>query len=314
MKKCLLVVLALSMILTLAACGGNNSEKVNNEIKQSEADNGKLEVNKDEKKENTPVKFVASEDLSVVAAYIYDGDTYVIVENTGDNPILDYKVAYINFDSNGFSTTTDSRGYELGRNEAANIMPGNKTQAAWYGAKGNYAVATVTSITYADGTTWEATQLEAWAKEQKSQFSVEKYKESIKALEENATLAESNEYAEIFSYSMVHGNQFSSDLDLHFTISNNSSQGIASATIFVLEFDENGFPVSVSPYDTYCLNGHQTGGTINLAPGKTEEFIDSLFIDGTTTQIKTIISELEFQDGTTWKNPYLYEWVLVNNK
>lgn len=312
MKKCLLVVLILCMTLTLTACGGNETEKTNTDIKQS--DDGKLEENKEEPKDNAPIKFVASEDLSVVAAYIYDGDTYVIVENTGDNPILDYKVAYINFDSNGFSTTTDSRGYELGRNEAANIMPGTKTQAAWYGAKGNYAVATVASITYADGTTWEATQLEAWAKEQKSQFSVEKYKESIKALEENATLAESNEYAEIFSYSIVHGNQFSSDLDLHFTISNLSSQGIVSARIFVLEFDENGFPVSVSPYDTYCLNGHQTAGTINLAAGKTEEFVNSLFIDGTTTQIKTVIAELEFQDGTTWENPYLYEWVLVNKK
>ena len=81
----------------------------------------------------------------------------------------------------------------------------------------------------------------------------------------------------------------------------------------VLEFDENGFPVSVSPSDIYCKNGHTTGGTVNLAVGETGSYSSSLFAEGSTTQIKTAIKEIEFQDGTKWENPYFYEWLVSNN-
>ena len=61
------------------------------------------------------------------------------------------------------------------------------------------------------------------------------------------------------------------------------------------------------------LNGHTTGGTINWASGKTDRYSDYLFLSAPTTQIKVAIRSLEFQDGSTWNNPYFYEWLLANH-
>lgn len=260
------------------------------------------------------VTFEQNENLQVVVAFVYDNDTYVVVENTGEQAVLNYRVAYINFDKNGFVATRDSDGYEAGRASTANIIPGTKDIAGWYGADGTYAVATVIGIDYADGTTWEATgsQIDSWVKDTSKNFSINDQKTAISELKEIGTLAESNEWATLVDYKIKHGNRFSSDHDFHFTVKNTSEQGITRLNVFVLEFDENGFPVSVSPYDTYCINGHQTGGTVNLAPEESGSYSDSLFISPTTTQIKVVVSFIEFQDGSEWKNPYIYEWIVGN--
>lgn len=264
-------------------------------------------------KTQTSEKFVISDDLKIIASYVYSTDTYFIVENTGYKPILEYKIAYINFDSNGFVTTTDSKGYEIALDTTANLMPKSKSQTYSFGATGDYSVATVTYIKYSDGSEWNANNIDSWVKEQTKNFSVTDYKNSITALSDDAKLAEKNEYVSITDYSLVHDNSFSSDYDLHFSLNNTSSQGIIGIQVFVLEFDKNSFPVSVSPYDTYCKNGHICSGTINLAAGENGSYSDPLFINGSTTQIKIIPAEIKFQDETTWQNPYLYEWVLVNH-
>ncbi len=61
------------------------------------------------------------------------------------------------------------------------------------------------------------------------------------------------------------------------------------------------------------MNGHSTGGTVNLAAGQTNSYSDDLFTSASTTQIKVIVTYLEFQDGTEWYNPYMYEWILTNH-
>ncbi len=50
-----------------------------------------------------------------------------------------------------------------------------------------------------------------------------------------------------------------------------------------------------------------------MAAAQSGSYSDTLFLQSTTTQIKTVISYIEFQDGTDWENPYLYEWVVSNN-
>lgn len=259
--------------------------------------------------------FEANKDLAVIASFVYDNNTYVVVENVGEQPILNFSVAYLNFDKNGFVTTTDSDGYDSGKYDTANLMPGDKTIAAWFGRTGNYAVAAVRSVDYADGTDWSASasQLHAWADTVRADFSVDGYKAGIAALQETAVQAEHNEYAQLTDFYIEHGNRYSSDLDFHFSVQNTSDQGITMLNVFVLEFDENGFPVSVSPYDTYCINGHRTGGTVNLTAGQSGDYVDDLFLSGSTTQVKVVISNIEFQDGSAWQNPYIYEWILANN-
>lgn len=317
------MLIAAASLLLLSSCGNSAS---NIESKIPEQTDPVIESSSPEV-EKTPAPspipspeptpdtiFEPNEDLQVVTAFVYDNDTYVVVENTGTQPILNYRIAYINFDKNGFVATRDSDGYERGKNDTANLMPGDKDIGGWYGADGIYAVAAVVSIDYADGTTWEANemQVENWAKEASNSFSVEEQKNEVSRLKETGSLAETNEFASLTDYTIKHGNQFSSDHDLHFSLQNTSDQGITRLNIFVLEFDKNGFPVAVNPYDTYCINGHQTGGTVNLASGASSSYSDDLFISSTTTQIKGVISYIEFQDGSEWNNPYLYEWILGN--
>ena len=264
--------------------------------------------------QNDAKAFEANEDLQVIAAFVYDNDTYVVVENVGEQAILNYRIAYINFDKNGFVATRDSDGYERGKADTVNIMPGSKDLSGWYGADGDYADAVIVGVDYADGTSWDAenTQIDRWAETASKEFSVETYKANITELKEQGALGETNDYAALTDFNLKHGNQFSNKSDFHFSIENKSEQGILSLRLFVLEFDDNGFPVSVSPYDTYCINGHSTGGTVNLAAGSSSSYSDDLFTQSTTTQVKAIIAYLEFQDGTEWNNPYLYEWIIGN--
>lgn len=343
MKKISALILAAALVFSLAACGsgegsasgpdeessttvvsdgsGENTPTQppdGSEAAPSQSSDGETPAQSPEIGGEAPVQpsgagFAENPDLKVVAAFMYDGNIYAVTENVGSKPILNYSIAYITFDNNGFVTTTDPDGYEHGRDEAANIMPGAKHIAGWFESTGSCAAAVIRSVDYADGTSWEASQLNQWAEQTRSSFQVEEYKAGIAALKEIAPQAESNEYAVLSGVYMSHGNQFSTSSDLHFTVQNTSEQGITRVTVYVLEFDANGFPVSVSPYDTYCLNGHQTGGTVNLAAGQSGDYSSGLFLNGSTTQIKAVISTIDFQDGTIWENPYIYEWILANN-
>lgn len=352
-KKILAILLALTMVLALAACGEKKDAEKNDppasggqqaendqhtgDVQQPEGgdsdvqqpdqteptgsgegenvtpDDGQEPVEPDVPPVSEKVEFQPNQDLEVIIGFTYDSHTYIVVENVGDKPILDFSVAYMSFDKNGFLTTTDRDGYDLGKYEAANLMPGDKTAPSWYGASGTYIVATVTTVKYSDGTEWAAQNLDIWAEEAKSGFSPDSYLESLGSLKETGALAETNEYVTLSNIAMKNRNQFSNDYDFDFTLTNTGSQGIAKVVVFVLEFDENGFPVAVSPYDTYCLNGHVTGGSVNLAVGSTNTYTDDLFIQGATKNLKAVVEMIQFQDGSEWTNPYFYEWVISNN-
>lgn len=320
MKKMWALLLATAMCFMLIACSETGND---DNYSKSESENGDTSVSSDNQNPSGADRTsstkkgngsnATNKDLRIVSAFNYNNDTYIVVENVGEQAILNYEVAYVSFDKNGLVATTDSNGYEIGRANTVNLMPGKKTISSWYGAEGNYTVATVIGVDYQDGSTWEATQIEDWVKAARSEFDVDTHKAELAALKKFDSSAEVNEYAALTEYYIKHGNQFSSDHDFHFSIKNTSNQGITRLNVFVLEFDENGFPVSVNPYDTYCLNGHSTGGTVNLAAGGSGSYSDDLFISPTTTQIKVVISYIEFQDGTDWQNPYIYEWIIANN-
>ena len=310
MKKAILLLLILSLLLCMCACSGSAQAETPYTSEEPAAASAEILPAPSPSAAPEAADFVPCADLCVLAAYVYDGDTYVLVENTGDRPILNFRLAYINFDKNGFPTTTDRSGYDTGRAEAVNLMPGEKNIFSWYGASGSYALAAITGVDYSDGSDWSAAGLNSWAQSARSGFDPGKYTASLEALGSDGALAEACEYASLTEIYTNHGNQFSNSLDLHFSVQNKGALGITKLTLFVLEFDENGFPVSVKPYDTCCLNGHKTGGTINLAAGQTGSYEDDLFISPTTTQIKAVIAHLEFQDGSEWDNPYIYEWLI----
>ena len=320
MKRLLSLLIVLVLILSLCGCNtqspapGNSTPPSSSQTTAKPTTKPNTETNPSTTHPTTqpPAVFEPCEDLIVVASYVYDRYTHIVVENVGEKPILEYTIAYMHFDRNGFLTTSDSRGYKKGSDDSANIMPGSRKHGSWYCYDGEYVVATVSNIKYSDGSSWSASLLDLWATTAKEDFSVSNYKASIAAMASNAKLAEENEYAKITSFHIEHGNRFSNDHDLVFSIKNTSSQGILYLSVYVLQFDENGFPVSVSPYDSLCKNGRETGGTINLAKEKTGNYSNDLFIEPSTPQIKIIVKTIELQDGTRWENPYFYEWLLFN--
>lgn len=260
------------------------------------------------------VEFVANEDIKVISSFIYDNHSYFVVCNNGETPILDVKISYITFDSNGFTTIDSSGGYETVKATAVNLMPGDKTCVEAYGGNGGkYAKAVATYIKYKDGTEWEASDVSLWSEEVAATFDVSAHKAEIDALKSDGEKALSNEYLELYDVSFENRNRYSSDNDYLFSVKNKSDLGVQGVTIFILEFDENGMPVSVSPYDTYCKNCHYTGGTINLGVGESDAFVVDLLISGSTKNIKSVIGYITFADESTWENPYLYEWIITNH-
>lgn len=256
------------------------------------------------------LSFEGTSDMAVSFAYMNDRYTNIIVENTSDRAILDYKVAYIQFDKNGFLVSDDK--YEGGSVTAANLLPGDKKFSPFYGVKGKYVVATVVYIRYQGDEIWEANNIEAWADDTIKNFTIDGYKDSIAPLNDKAALAETNEYIEIVSTEKYHDNQFSNEDDLSFTLKNISSDTIESATLCLLEYDENGLAIPTSPHNTYVKNDHVIGGTINLLSDATNTFVKNLFFEATCEKYKCIIKDIVFSDGTEWTNPYVYEWIFCN--
>ena len=316
MKKISLMLLTFAMCFSLTACGSSENAKPSTTdasiagVGQTVTQAIKTPENKDKEEASTET-FELCNDLTVVSSFTYDNDQYVVVENVGDQAILEFSVAYINFDKNGFPM--ESGDYERGRYESANMMPGDKRIGSWYGSDGAYSEAIVCGVKYQNGTEWELENIDAWQAETLKTFSVAEYKEKITALSENASKAYDIGDVAISNIKIVKDNPYSTSKDYNFSLENKSNQGILSVSIYVLEFDENGFPVSVSPYDKYCKNGHALGGTVNLGAGKKGSFGDDLFISGDTKYTKEIITQIEYQDGTVWENPYMYEWIISNN-
>lgn len=318
MKRVIILFIVFVLLTNLCGCGKtkeaieDSKESLVQENKNEQPEFNTTEVSESKYSKEPTTSFEENQDLKIVASFVYDNDTYVVAENVGEQAILNFKIAYINFDKNGFTTTND---YKTGKAETVNLMPGEKNIFSWYGATGDYALSAITNVDYADGSTWETTvaQLDSWAKTARTNFSMDDYKESIILMKETGVLAETNDYVTLADFYIKHDNRFSAKHDFHFSVTNTSEQGITRLNVFVLEFDENGFPVNVNPYDTYCINGHMTGGNINLAAGQTGSYSDDLFLSPTTDQIKAAITHIEFQDGTEWDNPYIFEWIITNN-
>ena len=73
-----------------------------------------------------------------------------------------------------------------------------------------YVEATVSSITFTDGTTWTADNIESWADDTTSAFSVDDYKAKVENMKAFSMQAETNPYVKIVAADKYDDNQFSS--------------------------------------------------------------------------------------------------------
>jgi hypothetical protein len=262
----------------------------------------------------TPVLvFEESTDLRVIHSFVGRNDINIIVENISDRPILNYSLAYVSFDRNGFSV--GSNRYDSGRVTAANLMPGAKDIASfWSSNTGTFILATVSRIEYVGGDNWEAIDIGTWADDTIATFTPQIISDMIEGFVPQAERATENEFLQILSTNKQSRNRFSSSDDFDITLRNTSDDSIRSARFMVLQFDGNGFPVNVSPWDTYLGNARPVSGELNLTPDSTRTVTASLFFNAQCVNYVCIVWSIEFIDGETWENPYRFEWLIVSSR
>ncbi len=247
--------------------------------------------------------------LEITHSFAYDNYVYVVVKNISTKTILSFEAIYICYDSNGLPV---SDGYESGSSSSANIIAGESKCFKFYENSCSHLDAIITSIEFDDGTTWENTDYKIWAIT-RGNYPVADYEAKVAAMAESAKKAETNQYLSFVSSQKVNDNAYSAKDDFDFTVKNIGTQTISKASYFILQYDANGYAISVDPYDSYCKNGRALSGSINLAAGTSGSFNSSLFFDGNCKQYKVIVSQVIFEDGTEWNNPNLYDWILYNS-
>ena len=310
------IVLLILTVITLITSGIGFLKNYNDEINYNNSSDIEISSTNNSigKKEYKPTK-----DL-VVEVSTLDSDrreAISIVKNNSEKTIKEYTLANIGFDSNGNNVKLGyDEVYELTSFESANILPGNVHGIDKYSYISEdifYVISTVVKITYMDGTTWEAEAIEKWAEDEIKNFSVEKYKKKIESYSVESNNAVNNGYIQIVTTDKYHDNQFSTKDDLDATVKNIGSKDIRSFSLLIAQYDQNGYGVNTSPYD--IIKQNMSGADVddaNLKVGGTDEFSWSLFFAPDCKEYKIIVNEIEFSDGTTWKNPYLLQWILYN--
>lgn len=264
-------------------------------------------------------KFKPSDDLVVEISTLDSDrrDAISLVKNKSDKTIKEYTIAYVGFDSNGNSVNLGYNStYELFSVTSANILPGEVhgiDNSAYINEDIYYVSATISKITYKDGSIWEADAIEKWAENEVNNFSIDNYKKKISSFSVESNNAENNGYLQVVSSDKYHYNQFSTKDDLDVTIKNVGNKDIRTFSLIVAQYDQNGYGVNTSPYDLIKLN--MSGADVddaNLKTGESDEFSWTLFFNPDCSTYKIVVNEIEFSDGTTWKNPNLLYWILYN--
>lgn len=247
--------------------------------------------------------------LDIATSFVYDDSAYFVVENISGKTIIDFEIIYRKYDANGLSI---DNGYSRQKISSANMLAGEKDAVSAWESSTAYVKGVISSITFDSGEKWSNPDAEIWAIT-RGNFSVEEYNAEIAAMAEEAKKAETAPYLTIVSTEKYNDNSYSSSDDFDFDIKNISGKTISKADFMVLEYDANGYAISTSSYNNYCKNSRTVSGTVNLSPDEQSGFTSDLFFSAECEQYKCIVSAVTFDDGTEWKNPYLYEWILVNS-
>ena len=267
--------------------------------------------------ESSITSYQKASDLEILATMVQGENGYFMVKNTGNQVITDFTLTVAGFDASGnVIDLTGSTVYQSFDFATTNILPDTV-----FGLKNyvylrqdvKYMEAMVSSITYKDGSVWSTKGLDAWTKDVSDDFSVEEYRHSIDAMKSDAILAESNEYLKITGSSKYSDNQFSNDDDFDFSAENIGDRDIQKFDIIVMEYDANGYGISVSPYEFVMQNCRVVSADpANLMANCEATYNKSLFFESECKTYNTLVYEIEFKDGTKWTNEYAFQWMLYN--
>lgn len=266
--------------------------------------------------------FTPSPDLTVVGTTKCDNlgrnnGLLVVVQNTGTQTIRDYEVVCVGFDHNGNNVPLDrDKIYDTFTFSSANLLPDDvygddKMQIGLDYSNIAYIEATVSSITFMDGTTWNASGIDSWANDVAEQFSVDAAKQKIEDMKDESNKAENCPHIRIISSKKYSGSRVSSRDSFDIECKNISDRTIREVEFYVLGYDQNGYAAAVNLSDLKA--NLRVGSTeFALTPGNTMITTFDFFFEENVKQYAVIIHKLEFDDGSVWKNPYTFQWLEYN--
>ena len=258
-----------------------------------------------------------SDDMEVLAISKSSSKMFFLVKNKGQKTVQDFTLSYIGFDASGNNISLGREGdYDSFTFRTANVIPdGLYGMDTYVRIKSDvkYIIAVVSDITYKDGSTWSMGGLDTWAKDEAAKFSVEAQKRYIEGLKDISDEAERNPYLEITASKKYHDNMFSSSDDFAIEIKNIGDKAVRKINLVLMEYDQNGYSVDVSPYESCTINSRQIQiSDANLNFGQSDQWIWNLLFEPSCSNYVVNVSEIEFIDGTTWINEKILHWIVYN--
>lgn len=239
-----------------------------------------------------------------------------IIKNNSEKVIKNLTIKVLPFDRNGYPIGDTIDGVASCEYKSVNLLSGEQkileVLPVLVGVpyECQYIEGAISYIEYMDGSIWESNSIEAWAKDNKTSFDIEAWKAKIENMKEHADKAISeNNYMTIATQcTMKNGHvyvTFSSD------IKDIGNQAITAFTILMLCYDENGFPVETE-CGTLARNSYSfpLSGNSGKSNAHGTGNLDFYLFGKDVKAMKSIISEIEFSDGTVWENPFAPYWEL----
>lgn len=275
----------------------------------------------EEPAEDAEQPYKPREDVSVQCTYVSGTDAFIIVKNDSADTLIDYTVAYVAFDAAG--NAVNHYNDKLLREEkvtTANLLPGtcsSLTDDIYIPSDSNikYIQATLTYAKFKGGEVWQATGVNAWAEETAKNFTIDAYKASVESMKQDAEKAQECPYLKVTKATKYHSNRYSDSHDLEATVRNTGEKTIKTFTLVLAEYDARNYPTKYKSGSYFTPNSLRAiCNPANIEPGDDGTVNWTLVFSGTCETFNYIISEIEFDDGTTWQNPYAAPWLIYNEQ
>lgn len=247
-------------------------------------------------KEDSPTAYSPNTDAEVTVAYIYNGIANIATRILNDQPLKSITLTCVYYDITG--KQIDTR-----RLAQCQISDNNKIHL-WQISCPETAVyidCVVYETCRADDTIFTAKGIEIWENDTVSAFRIDTYQDLLdRKLSEPATAAESTPYASITLLSW-------NDSEITVSLQDLKDHKIDAVYLFALWFDKDGEPLNTGVCN-YCQNGELMLAKIDSPDAHTYIFDAPEEAAG----VKLIVQSVAFKDGTSWINPYCYEWIVYN--
>lgn len=233
-----------------------------------------------------------------------------LVENNSDKVIKNISVEVAEFDKNGYFLESHSISYD-----SINLVSNENKILSLYGAKNEntvYLESAISALDFMDGSSWEAESIQSWLGELKNGIDIAQKKSEFQSMKAWADTAESNDYMSI-SVSYADHDNISTSLDFSAKIKDIGNNAIESFELIILCYDNNGYPIKLDEPNFALNSTHcEVNGNHGMSGGKGTGQFKILTQNQFASQVKSVLSKIEFANGEIWINRYAPYWELYH--